>query len=56
MGSREGVAAKIDKDANVRLDEMNRALATHKEPVIKDVLHFVYDIVPELHKNYQVVA
>lgn len=53
MGSREGVAARIDKDTNVKLEEMNRALATHKEVVMQDVLRFVYDIVPELHKNYR---
>lgn len=53
MGSREGVASKIDADAQVKLQEMLRALANSKEPVIQDVLEYVYDIVVELHKNYR---
>lgn len=53
MGSREGVAARIEKDTVSRLNDMNRALATHKETVIEDILFFVYDIVPGVHKNYR---
>lgn len=53
MGSREGVASKIDVETKLRLDEMLRQLATQKEPVIVDVLNLVYDIKPELHKNYR---
>lgn len=53
MGSREGVAARIEKDTVGRLNEMNHALATHKETVIEDILFFVYDIVPGVHKNYR---
>lgn len=53
MGSREGVASKIDADANVKLQEMNRALSSNKENVILAILNFVYDIKPELHKNYR---
>ena len=51
VGSREGVSNKIDADTRVRIDEMNRALATQKEPVIQDVLSFVYAIKTEVHKN-----
>lgn len=53
MGSREGVASKIDADTNVKLQEMNRQLSSNKETVIKSILDFVYDIQPELHKNYR---
>lgn len=53
MGSREGVAARIEKETVSRLNDMTRALATHKEVVIEDVLFFVYDIVPGVHKNYR---
>lgn len=53
MGSREGVATKIEADAQVKLQEMLKALASTKEPVIQAVLGFVYDIRPELHKNYR---
>lgn len=53
VGSREGVAAKIDTETRQRIDEMNRALLNQKEPVIGDVLNFIYAIKPELHKNYK---
>lgn len=53
MGSREGVASRIEKDTKVKLEEMTRALSTHKEVVIVDVLRFVYDIKPTVHKNYR---
>lgn len=53
MGSREGVASKIDLETKVRLDEMIRQLAAEKEPVIGDVLNLIYDIKPELHKNFR---
>lgn len=53
MGSREGVASKIDADTQVKLQEMLRSLASSKEPVISAVLDYIYDIQPELHKNYR---
>ncbi|XP_065081664.1 V-type proton ATPase subunit G-like [Ochlerotatus camptorhynchus] len=53
IGSREGVSKKIDADTRVRIDEMNRALTTQKEFVIKDVMQYVYAIKLELHKNYR---
>lgn len=53
MGSREGVASKIDADTNIKLAEMNRALSTQKEQVIEAMLSLIYDITPELHKNYR---
>lgn len=33
MGSREDVAAKIDQDTKQRIEDMNRAVGSHKEPV-----------------------
>lgn len=53
MGSREGVASKIEVETKLKLDEMLRQLGTQKEPVIVDILNLVYDIKPELHKNYR---
>lgn len=53
MGSREGVANKIEADAQVKLQEMLRALTASKEPVIGAVLDYVYDITADLHKNYR---
>lgn len=55
IGSREGVSNKIDAETRVRIDEMGRALTTHKENVILDVLTHVYAIKPELHKNFRKV-
>ncbi|XP_055686708.1 V-type proton ATPase subunit G-like [Lutzomyia longipalpis] len=53
MGSREGVAAKIDSDTKVKIEEMNRMLVANKEAVVQELLDLVYDIKPEVHKNYQ---
>lgn len=33
MGSREDVASKIDIDTKRRIDDMNRAIQSQKEPV-----------------------
>lgn len=52
MGSREGVAAKIETDTQVRIEEMNRAVTGHKDGIIYDLLDLVYDIKPEVHKNF----
>lgn len=54
VGSREGVASKIDADTRQRIDEMARQVTNNKERVIEELLGLVYDIIPELHKNYQV--
>lgn len=53
MGSREGVASKIDIDTQKKLQEMLQQLAATKEPVIQAILDYVYDIQPELHKNWR---
>lgn len=53
MGSREGVAAKIDVDTQKKLQEMLQQLGTTKEAVIHEMLEYVYDIQPELHKNWR---
>lgn len=55
MGSREGVAAKIEADTQLKIQEMNRSIQGNREQLIKEVLNLVYDIKPELHKNFQVV-
>lgn len=53
MGTREGVAAKIDAETRVKIDEMNKMVQAQQEVVIKDILNLVYDIKPELHVNYR---
>ncbi|KPJ17484.1 V-type proton ATPase subunit G [Papilio machaon] len=54
MGTREGVAAKIDAETRVKIEEMNKMVQTQKEDVITDILNLVYDIKPELHVNYRI--
>lgn len=51
MGSKESVAAKIDADTRVKIDEMNRSISTNRPVLIQELLDLVYDIKPELHKN-----
>lgn len=42
MGSREDVAAKIEQDTKIRIDEMNKAVLSKKEPVrVKQYLLFI---------------
>lgn len=53
MGSREGVASKIDADTQKKLQEMLQQLSTTKEPVLLAILEYVYDIQADLHKNYR---
>ncbi|XP_054287018.1 V-type proton ATPase subunit G [Macrosteles quadrilineatus] len=53
MGSREDVAARIEADTKVKINEMNKAVTLHQEAVIQQILELVYDIKPELHKNFR---
>lgn len=53
MGSREDVAAKIEQDTMLRIQDMNKAVQSKKEPVLQHILELVYDIKPELHKNFR---
>jgi len=53
MGSKEDVAARIEADTKIKINEMQKAVNLHKEAVITKVLELVYDIKPELHKNYR---
>lgn len=56
MGSREDVAARIDADTKVKIEEMNSAVSVHKLAVIEKILELVYNIKPELHKNFKATA
>lgn len=53
MGSKESVAAKIDADTRVKIDEMNQSISSNRPVLIQELLDLVYDIKPELHKNLQ---
>lgn len=52
MGSREGVAAKIDSETQVRIAKMNQDVVSNKSIVIDQILKLVFDVKPEVHKNY----
>lgn len=52
MGSKESVAAKIDADTRVKIEEMNRSISSNCPVLIQELLDLVYDIKPDLHKNY----
>ncbi|XP_077302638.1 V-type proton ATPase subunit Vha13 [Arctopsyche grandis] len=54
MGSREDVAARIETETKVKIAEMNKAVAVHKDQVVEEILKLVYEIKPELHINYRV--
>ena len=56
MGSREDVAARIDEDTRVKIEEMNKQVYAHQGQVMAKILELVYDIKPELHKNYRIEA
>ena len=56
MGSREDVAARIDADTKIKIEEMNKAVIVNKQAVINQILELVYDIKPELHKNFKATA
>ncbi|XP_063989880.1 V-type proton ATPase subunit G [Diachasmimorpha longicaudata] len=56
MGSKEDVAARIDADTKIKIEEMNKGVSGHKDKVIQEILQLVYNIKPELHKNYQIEA
>ncbi|KAF7389070.1 V-type proton ATPase subunit G [Vespula maculifrons] len=54
MGSKEDVAARIEADTRVKIDEMNKAISVHKDTVMHKILELVYDIKPQLHVNYRI--
>lgn len=53
MGSKESVAAKIDADTRIKIDEMNRSISSNRPVLIQELLDLVYDIKPQLHKNFE---
>ncbi|KAK2581270.1 hypothetical protein KPH14_008060 [Odynerus spinipes] len=54
MGSKEDVAARIEADTRVKIEEMIKAVSVHKEAVMREILELVYDIKPKVHQNYRV--
>ena len=52
MGSKDDIAAKIEADTKVKIEAMNRSVASNKEVVIQSLLSLCCDIKPEvIQKN-----
>ncbi|XP_017474069.1 PREDICTED: V-type proton ATPase subunit G-like [Rhagoletis zephyria] len=52
MGSREGVALKIDADTRDKMEEIKTAVETRKDLLINDLLDLVYNIKSDVHRNF----
>ena len=48
MGSKDDIAAKIEADTKVKIEAMNRSVASNKEVVISSLLSLCCDIKPEV--------
>ena len=48
MGSKDDIAAKIEADTKVKIEAMNRSVASNKEVVIQSLLSLCCDIKPEV--------
>jgi len=53
MGSREDVQKKIEADTQRQILEVNQQVAKNKDSVIQGLLNLVYEIEPEMHKNFK---
>lgn len=53
LGSKEDIAAKIEADTKVKIEAMNRSVATHQQQVIDNLIELVCDIQPQVHRNYR---
>ena len=54
MGSKEDVAARIDKDTKAKIEEMNKQVASNKSQVTQKLLELIFNIKPALHQNYRI--
>ncbi|CAN7993204.1 unnamed protein product, partial [Ixodes hexagonus] len=53
MGSKEDIASKIEAETKQKMSDMNQLVAQHKKAVIEKLLNLVYDIDPQVHRNYR---
>jgi len=54
LGSRDDVAAKIDADMRSKMVTINDCMAANKELVIQQMIKYIYEIKPAIHKNIRV--
>ena len=50
VGSKDDIAAKIEADTKVKIEAMNRSVASNKDVVIQSLLSLCCDIKPEVNK------
>jgi V-type H+-transporting ATPase subunit G len=55
MGSREDIAAKIDKNTELMLCDVESDVKNNKEKVLADLLYLVLNVKPEVHPNYKIM-
>jgi len=51
LGTKEDIAARIEKETVAQLEQMQRNIQMNKDKVIKDLLATVCEIIPEVHQN-----
>merc|ERR1719431_1955095 len=56
IGSKDDIAAKIEEDTKVKIEAMNRSVASNKDIVISSLMTLACDIKPEVHRNYRQIA
>ena len=54
LGSRDDVAAKIDTDMRMKMEVINACMTKNKEEVILQIMKYIYEIKPAIHKNIRV--
>ncbi|KAK5647917.1 hypothetical protein RI129_002809 [Pyrocoelia pectoralis] len=55
LGSKEDIAARIDKDTQIHFEQIESDAKNNKEQVLSELLDLVYNINAEVHPNYFVV-
>ena len=54
LGSRDDVAAKIDTDMRSKMVGIDACMSANKEQVIQQIIKYIYEIKPAIHKNIRV--
>ncbi|XP_055000947.1 V-type proton ATPase subunit G 3 isoform X1 [Sorex araneus] len=53
MGSQSNLSEEIEEQTRGKIKELNGSYNTHMEDVMKQLLHIVCDVKPEIHLNYR---
>lgn len=56
LDTRVDVSDRIDADTTLKIEEMNKAISVNKNAVVDKILELVYDIKPELPKNFKLMV